>query len=210
MVKDRNKGISSISYNYLNLPVRVEWSANEFILYQYNAAGQKLTKTVRSNDSIKVVRYLDGFQYAGDILQFFPHAEGYVKATPVGNVSPGSPPTGYAYNYVFNYTDHLGNIRLSYTKDPQQGTLKILEENHYYPFGLKHEVYVTGSKMDFKENSTDPGETILTNVLKTEYQYKFGAKEYQDELGLNIYDFEARNYMPDIGRTTTQDPLTEN
>src|SRR5690554_5800910 len=41
------------------------------------------------------------------------------------------------------------------------------------------------------------------------YQYKFGAKEWQDELGLNIYDFEARNYMPDIVRTTTQDPLAD-
>ena len=146
MTKDRNKGITSITYNYLNLPERIEWSANKFITYQYNAAGQKVTKTVRSNDSIKVVRYLDGFQYAGDILQFFPHAEGYVKATPVGNIAPGSPPTGYAYNYVYNYTDHLGNIRLSYTKDPQSGTLQILEENHYYPFGLRHEIYVTGSK----------------------------------------------------------------
>jgi len=207
MVKDRNKGITSITYNHLNLPERIEWSANKFITYQYNAAGQKVTKTVRSNDSIKVVRYLDGFQYAGDILQFFPHSEGYVKATPTGNITPGAPPTAYAYNYVFNYTDHLGNIRLSYTKDPQQGTLKILEENHYYPFGLKHEVYVTGSKRDFIENSNDPGETILTNVLKTAYQYKYNGKEFQDELNLNLYDYGARNYDPALGRWMNVDPL---
>jgi len=31
----------------------------------------------------------------------------------------------------------LGNIRLRYTKTETQG-LTILEENHYYPFGLKH------------------------------------------------------------------------
>ncbi|MGB6093773.1 MAG: DUF6443 domain-containing protein [Moheibacter sp.] len=209
MTKDRNKGITSITYNYLNLPERIEWSANKFITYQYNAAGQKVTKTVRSNDSIKVVRYLDGFQYAGDILQFFPHAEGYVKATPVGNANPNLPPTGYAYNYVFNYTDHLGNIRLSYTKDPQQGTLKILEENHYYPFGLKHEVYVSGNKMDFRRDSTDPEETILTNVLKTDYQYKYNGKEWQDELGLNFYDYGARNYDPALGRWMNVDPLAE-
>ncbi|MGB7499673.1 MAG: RHS repeat-associated core domain-containing protein, partial [Moheibacter sp.] len=209
MVRDRNKGITSITYNHLNLPERVEWSANEFIAYQYNAAGQKVTKTVRSNDSIKVVRYLDGFQYAGDILQFFPHSEGYVKATPTGNITPGSPPTAYAYNYVFNYTDHLGNIRLSYTKDPQQGTLKILEENHYYPFGLKHEVYVTGSKRDFIENSNDPGETILTNVLKTDYQYKYNGKEWQDELGLNWTAMDFRNYDAALGRYHSPDPLSE-
>ena len=41
------------------------------------------------------------------------------------------------------------------------------------------------------------------------YKYKYNGKELQDELGLNIYDFGARGYMPDIGRTTTYDPLTE-
>jgi len=39
--------------------------------------------------------------------------------------------------------------------------------------------------------------------------YKFGGKELQDELNLNVYDFHARNYMPEIGRTTTQDPSAE-
>jgi RHS repeat-associated protein len=41
------------------------------------------------------------------------------------------------------------------------------------------------------------------------YKYKFNGKELQDELGLNWYDFGARGYMPDIGRTPVQDPLTE-
>lgn len=31
MVKDRNKGITEITYNYLNLPERIEWSA---VVYQ--------------------------------------------------------------------------------------------------------------------------------------------------------------------------------
>ena len=41
------------------------------------------------------------------------------------------------------------------------------------------------------------------------YQYKYNGKEWQDELGLNVYDFHARNYDPAIGRTSTIDPLTE-
>ena len=41
------------------------------------------------------------------------------------------------------------------------------------------------------------------------YKYKFGGNEFQDELGLNMYDFGARNYMADIGRTTTFDPKAE-
>jgi len=28
------------------------------------------------------------------------------------------------------------------------------------------------------------------------YKYKFGGNEFQDELGLNVYDYHARNYDP--------------
>jgi RHS repeat-associated protein len=41
------------------------------------------------------------------------------------------------------------------------------------------------------------------------YNYKFQNKEWQDELSLNLYDFEARNYDPAIVRTLTQDPHAE-
>src|SRR5690606_17308949 len=76
---DRNKGITSITYNHLNLPTQIYWAADKKIDYLYNAAGQKVKKTVRDGSTIKTVDYLDGFQYAGGILQFFPHAEGYIK-----------------------------------------------------------------------------------------------------------------------------------
>jgi RHS repeat-associated protein len=148
-----------------------------------------------------------------EVLQFFPTPEGYVKATPVGNANPDSPPTAYAYNYVFNYTDHLGNIRVSYTKDPQQGTLQILEENHYYPFGLRHEIYVSGSKRQHGFGNDGGGGDIddveLINVLRTDYQYKYNGKEFQDELGLSWYDYGARNYDPTLGRWMNMDPLAE-
>lgn len=114
MISDSNKGISEIKYNYLNLPTEISWTgSSNKIRYVYNAAGQKVKKTVLD----KIVDYLDGFQYAGEVLQFFSHPEGYVKATP-GVATPTSPPTSYSYNYVYNYTDHLGNVRLSYTKNP--------------------------------------------------------------------------------------------
>lgn len=53
----------------------------------------------------KIVDYLDAstmlstsfFQYAGSVLQFFPHAEGYVRATEV--TRDGF--TYYAYDYVY-------------------------------------------------------------------------------------------------------------
>lgn len=177
----------------------------------------------------KIVDYLDGFQteergsripvralatqlsnneqYAGEILQFFPHPEGYVKASP-SNISLNSPPSSYIYNYVYNYTDHLGNVRLSYTKNPATNQLNILEENHYYPFGLKHEVYVSGGKRDYRAIPGD-NEPRLIGVTTTDYQYKYQGQELQDELGLNWYSYKYRNYDPAIGRFFNVDPLTE-
>ena len=41
------------------------------------------------------------------------------------------------------------------------------------------------------------------------YQYKYNQKEWQDELGLNWYDYGARMYMPDIARWGATDNKAE-
>ncbi|MCZ8190649.1 MAG: RHS repeat-associated core domain-containing protein [Microcystis sp. LE19-338.1B] len=111
------------------------------------------------------------------------------------------------FSYVYNYTDHLGNIRLSYAQDPDTQQLKIVEQNHYYPFGLRHTNY-SGGKMqvvkeqEFKRMAPTPEELLS-------YKYKYNGKEWQDELGLNLYDYGARNYDAAIGRWMNIDPKAE-
>lgn len=138
--------------------------------------------------------YLSGFHYefndnpnivGNNGLIFFATAEGYVNVTLLRGGA-------YNYNYVYNYTDHLGNIRVSYTRGTGSNPPVILEENHYYPFGLKHKGY----------GFADP-------VPALAYQYKAQNKEFQSELGLNVHDFHFRQYMQDLGRTTTLDPKAE-
>lgn len=181
MTRDDNKGITEINYNHLNLPVLIKFGANGNIEYLYDASGQKIEKIVTIGSTLTTTKYLGGFQYVNNVLKIFPHSEGYINKN------------GSAYTYVFNYKDHLGNIRLSYqdgNQDGQIATSEILEENHYYPFGLKHSGYNTSNAQPF-------------------YKYKYNGKENQDELGLNLYDYGARNYDASIGRWINIDPMTE-
>jgi RHS repeat-associated protein len=139
---------------------------------------------------------LSGFQYFDTALQFFPTAEGYVNNTIIG-------PNNH-FNYVFNYTDHLGNIRLSYGLD-EEDNLKIIEENNYYPFGLKHNNY----NVDRRRYEDTILGVELRPCINCPYNYKYNGKELQDELGLNWYDYQARNYDPALGRWMNIDPLAE-
>jgi RHS repeat-associated protein len=50
---------------------------------------------------------------------------------------------------------------------------------------------------------------ILKSVERNKNQYKYNGKEFQDELGLNFYDYGARNYDPASGRWMNIDPLSE-
>ena len=61
----------------------------------------------------------------------------------------------------------------------------------YSPFGLKQWGY----------NDTQTGGNDLA------LQWKFGGKQYPEELGLNWYDITARNYDASLGRWMVIDPL---
>jgi RHS repeat-associated protein len=114
---------------------------------------------------------------------------------------------------VYNIKDHLGNIRLTYGMDSEKGGLVILEENHYYPFGLKHEKY-NSDKYEYVEISKEDGGYFigiepLGPQQRRSYQYKYQGQERQDELGLNWDSFKWRNYDYAIGRFMSIDPLAE-
>jgi RHS repeat-associated protein len=201
MIADANKGIDSIYYNHMNLPLKILFSGGNRISYIYDATGKKIHKEVNDGDKV-TTDYLDGFQYKEEMLQFFGTAEGYVNYLGDAEI------VGPKFNYVYNYLDHLGNIRLTYGLDPSDQELKIIEENHYYPFGLKHKNY----NSEVKEHKEGEGGVYIDDVppfASAGYKYKYNGKELQDELGLNMYDYGAMMYDPAIGRRNNIDPYAE-
>ncbi len=69
------------------------------------------------------------------------------------------------------------------------GTGTVHQKSEYYPFG-----------MPMAETANSQQEV---------QPYKFGGKEFERKNGLNLYDFEARQMDPAIGRFTMMDPLAE-
>ena len=182
MIKDLNKGIGSIAYNHLNLPEAVNVTSNKgdgtgTISYIYDATGVKLKKTAPGN---MVTEYTGNYVYKNGTLEFINHAEGYVENE------------NNAYKYVYQYKDHLGNIRVSYDNSGSVSSpnASIVEEKNYYPFGLEHKGY--------------------NNNIVQENNYKtFMGQEEEKELGKNTYAFQWRDYDPAIGRFNKIDRFAE-
>jgi RHS repeat-associated protein len=183
----------------------VTFDTGSRIDYTYDATGVKQSKQVTASGVSSFTYYAGNFiceqNTTGQKLASFWHPEGYVEKN--GNV----------FNYVYQYKDHLEDgalrkcpvdifserdsmprwPRLSYKNTSTTGiNLAILEENNYYPFGLKHKGY---------------NNNILAGAR--DHKYGFGNKEAQSELGLDWYDYGARDYNPALGRWMNVDPLAE-
>ncbi|WP_082994713.1 DUF6443 domain-containing protein [Aquimarina megaterium] len=107
MTQDQNKGITGITYNHLNLPQTVTVNNTDHtgnITYIYDATGAKLKKIATEGSSLLETEYAGNYVYKNGDLEFFNTPEGYVEQYADG------------FKYIYQYKDHLGNIRLSYNK----------------------------------------------------------------------------------------------
>ena len=104
------------------------------------------------------------------------------------------PKNGYCFVYLSNESDEMvyfDNFQVGHTRG------RIIEENHYYSYGLK--IAALSSKKG--------GDATYEGLLDNKYLYN--DKELWDEADLNWYDYGFRNYDPQIGRFTQLDPLTD-
>ena len=76
------------------------------------------------------------------------------------------------------------------------------------PFGLKHNNY-NSDKMVYAKENQNVKLKPLPPTMAMSYNYKYNGKEFQDELGLNMYDYGAMMYDPALGRRNNVDPLAE-
>jgi RHS repeat-associated protein len=104
-----------------------------------------------------------------------------------------APKNGYAYVYVSNVSDEMvyfDNLQVTNNRG------RIIEEDHYYAFGLKIAGISSKKLGDFNEG-------VLDN------KNFYNDKELIDDADLNWYDYGFRNYDAQIGRFTQLDPLTD-
>ncbi len=109
------RGTSGIEYNHLNLPTYIRLTGKGDISYTYDAAGNKLTKTVNDNVAgiSKITQYIAGMVYQNDTLQFVGTEEGRVRFKPAVGATAASLQLDYFIK------DHLGNVRMVLTDESQ-------------------------------------------------------------------------------------------
>tara|TARA_R110002072_G_scaffold236366_1_gene393964 strand:- start:1347 stop:5780 length:4434 start_codon:yes stop_codon:yes gene_type:complete len=186
MTVDRNKGIT-ITYNHLNLPSTVQNSSNQIITYIYDATGRKLKKEYDDQGTINSTYYSAIGNYTqvsmgSKNLDFIFTDEGRLVED------------NGVYRYEYFYKDHLGNTRLGFSDfngDDEIEISEITQQENYYPFGLSHKG------------------TFYGVATLTDHKYLYNGKELQNEMGIDHYDFGARNYDASIGRWFNVDPLAE-
>ncbi|MDX2247039.1 MAG: hypothetical protein SF052_09705 [Bacteroidia bacterium] len=119
LTSDGYRGITGITYNHLNLPAKITYSATKYLEFTYDASGRKWKKTAVDGGTTTEKYYFGPIEYNGSTLEALYHEEG--RAVPDGN-------GGYDYEYAIR--DHLGSTRVMFQM--VNGTATIIQESHTY------------------------------------------------------------------------------
>ena len=156
LTKDLNKGISGITYNFLNLPNAVTFSDGSTITYTYGADGTKLRTVHKIGSTTTTTDYCGNVIYENGVQKLLLTEEGYVTLS------------DSKYHYYLK--DHQGNNRVVIS---QSGTVE--ETNHYYPFGGAFAS--TSNVQPYKYNGKE------LDTKKGLNWYDYGARHYDAVLG---------------------------
>jgi len=104
--------------------------------------------------------------------------------TPAGRAIPTEQEHEYVYEYFLR--DHLGNIRVVFGDPDRDHEAEVIQENHYYPFGM------TMGGLNF--------------AAGLENRYLYQGKETTGDFNLWWSDFHARRFDSQLGRWHVPDP----
>ena len=156
LTKDLNKGISGITYNFLNLPNAVTFSDGSTITYTYGADGTKLRTVHKIGSTTTTTDYCGNVIYENGVQKLLLTEEGYITLS------------DSKYHYYLK--DHQGNNRVVIS---QSGTVE--ETSHYYPFGGV--IASAGNVQPYKYNGKE------LDTKKGLNWYDYGARHYDAVLG---------------------------
>jgi RHS repeat-associated protein len=167
MTFDSGKNIS-ISYNHLNLPYLIDFNDGMKIVYTYLADGSKVARIKKNEGLFERTRYAGAYVYE----------ENAKDETNLDFVSTGG---GRFKDGKFEYflKDHLGNTRTVVKKEENSYNYSMVQDNHYYAFGLKIE-------------------NLSSNAVPGANRYTYNGKEIDRDL--NWLHYGARFYDPAVGR----------
>ena len=164
LVRDDNKGITNIVYDpVLNLPLEVSMS-NGMLRYGYDAAGNRLWQQVLNGAGEVVVTtdYVGAFEYSNSTLSLVHHGEGRIHF----------PANQTAGQYHFDLTDHLGNVRATFSPVPiitrtvatmeQDPEVQFYEETRFSNMGTRH-LFAFHNTTPFSSASPAPDRVAALN-----------------------------------------------
>jgi RHS repeat-associated protein len=177
----------NITYNQFNLPEVMDFGNNDRMNYFYNSTGEKMLRAVSVGGGTPTMTYYfgpfvhEGIQYGACSLKYIITPEGRL----LNSGSDGSP----VWKWEYNLNDHLGNVRVVITPYTTAGYATVLQEDNYFPFGMKI--------------------SQLSTSITTTNDYLYNGKQLQTNFNLNWYDYGARFYDPALGRWHSVDPMAE-
>jgi RHS repeat-associated protein len=123
------------------------------------------------------------FDYCSNLV--YEDGELIYLLNPAGRAIPGEEENEFLYEY-FLY-DHLGNVRVVFGDHDRDQVAEVLQENHYYPFGM------TMGGLNF--------------AAGLENRFLYQGKEITSNFNLWWSDFHARRFDSQLGRWHVPDPI---